>query len=71
MTWFLEKQEDLLVCEIRKIDNESVYEYEIAYAKGPVTHRFVSPADLIAKHLNEQARLIADGWRPRHIQATE
>ena len=65
MTWFLEKQDDLLVCEIRKTEDESLFEFEIADAKGPTTHRFSSPADLIAKYLTEQSRLIAEGWRPR------
>lgn len=72
MTWFLEKQDNLLVCEIRKTDDESSFEFEIAGAKGPTTHRFISPADLIAKYLTEQRRLIAEGWRPRgHIQPYE
>jgi hypothetical protein len=65
MVWFLEKQNDLLVCEIRKNDDESTYEFEIADAQAPVTYRFESPKELIAKYLNEQARLMADGWRPR------
>jgi hypothetical protein len=64
MVWFLEKQDDLLVCEIRKADDESTYEFEIADAQAPTTYRFDSPKDLIAKYLNEQSRLMADGWRP-------
>jgi hypothetical protein len=72
MTWFLERQDDLLICEIRKTEDETSYEFEIAGAKGPTIHRLVSPADLIAKYLNEQSRLRADGWRPRaHIPADE
>ena len=73
MVWFLEKQDDLLVCEIRKADDESIYEFEIADAQGPTTHRFDSPTDLIAKYLTEQARLMAEGWRPRagNLEALE
>ena len=72
MTWFLEKQDNLVVCEIRKTLDESSFEFEIADATGPRTHRFDSPADLIAKYLDEQARLMAEGWRPRgHIQSFE
>ena len=72
MVWFLEKHDTLLVCEIRKVDDESAYEFEIAGATGPTTHRFVSPTDLIAKYLTEQSRLMAEGWLPRgHIQAAE
>jgi hypothetical protein len=72
MVWFLEKQDSLVVCEIRRTDDDSAFEFEIADAKGPTTHRFVSPTDLIATYLNEQSRLIADGWLPcGHIQAPE
>ena len=63
--WFLEKQDDLLVCEIRKATDETAYEFEIADAQGPTTHRFDSPRELITKYLTEQTRLIAEGWRPR------
>jgi hypothetical protein len=62
--WFYEKQDDLLVCEIRKAEDETIYEFEIADSHGPTTHRFDSPKDLITKFLNEQSRLTADGWRP-------
>ena len=65
MVWFLEKQNDLLVCEIRKTDDETTYEFEIADAQGPVTHRFDSPTALIANYLTEQRRLMSLGWRPR------
>ena len=65
MIWFLERQDDLLVCEIRKTDDETTYEFEIADANGPTTHRFASPTELIAKYLTEQSRLMAEGWRPR------
>ena len=64
--WFLEKQDNLLVCEIRRAqDDESVYEFEIADATGPKTLRFESPKELIAKYLAEHERLAAEGWRPR------
>ena len=72
MIWFLEKQNDVLVCEIRKTPDDSSYEFEIAGATGPTTHRFASPADLIAKYLKEHSRLMSEGWRPRgHIQAAD
>lgn len=63
--WFYEKQDDLLVCEIRRAeDDQTAFEFEIADSKGPTTHRFGSPAELIAKYLDEQKRLIKEGWRP-------
>ncbi len=66
MIWFLEKQDDLLVCEIRRAEeNSEVYEFEIADATGPRTLRFDSPKELIARYLDEHSRLMAAGWRPR------
>ena len=64
MVWFLEKQDDLLVCEIRKTNDETTYEFEIADSQAPTTYRFDSPKELITKYLYEQARLKAQGWRP-------
>jgi hypothetical protein len=63
--WFYEKQDDLLVCEIRKTDDEKNYEFEIATSQGPRTQRFASPKELITAYLNEESRLRAEGWRPR------
>jgi hypothetical protein len=66
MIWFFEKDSDLLVCEIRPAADEAHrYEFEIAYAEGPKTKTFDSPAELIANYLTEQQRLISEGWRPR------
>jgi hypothetical protein len=65
MTWFLERGTDLLVCEIRRADDE-VYEFEIVAATGaPKTRRFSSPGELIDTYLREQSQLRALGWRPR------
>ena len=64
--WFLEKQDDLLVCEIRRAeDDQTAFEFEIADSKGPTTHRFGTPQELISKYLDEQKRLIREGWRPK------
>lgn len=65
MIWFYEKQDDLLVCEIRKTEDEKNYEFEIATSEGPRTQRFASPKELITAYLNEESRLRAEGWRPR------
>jgi hypothetical protein len=66
MIWFYEKQDALLVCEIRKAeDDQTEYEFEIADAQGPRTRRFASPKALIAAYLTEQSRLKSAGWRPR------
>jgi hypothetical protein len=63
--WFLEKKDDLLVCEIRRSAGSSGYEFEIADASGPRTIHCQSPKELIARYLDVHSRLMRDGWRPR------
>ena len=67
MIWFLERNRDLVICEIRRAaDASPVYEFEIAASEGPPrTQRYTSPTDLIDGYLREQAHLRAQGWRPR------
>ena len=62
--WFLEKKDDLMVCEIRR-SAATGYDFEIAGASGPKTIHCDSPKDLIARYLDEHTRLMRDGWRPR------
>lgn len=70
--WFLERDNDLIVCEIRRAaDDLSMYEFEMADSEGPRTLRFESPAELIRKYLSEQSKLLADGWRPRRVSAVD
>ena len=70
--WFLERESELIVCEIRRAaDNEETFEFEVADATGPRTRRFDSAHELIATYLGEQSRLIAQGWRPRPVSAIE
>jgi len=72
MIWFFERESSLIVCEIRRAaDDEATFEFEVADEAGPTTHRFESPTALIAKYLDEQSRLIADGWRPRSTAALD
>jgi len=65
VVWFLEKKNDLLVCEIRRAADSQGYEFEIADARGPRTIHCDSPRELITKYLDEHSRLMRDGWRPR------
>jgi hypothetical protein len=65
MIWFLEKDNDLLICEIRRADDEQTFEFEVADARGPRTQRYATPSALITGYLHEQAQLRAQGWRPR------
>jgi hypothetical protein len=72
MVWFLERDSELIVCEIRRAaDNESEFEFEMAAGDGPTTLRFGAPADLIRKYLYEHGKLLADGWRPRSISTID
>ena len=64
MIWFLEKQDDRLICEIRHAAGTQGYEFEIAGAKEMTVH-CDSPKELIATYLDEHSRLMRDGWRPR------
>jgi hypothetical protein len=70
--WFLERESELIICEIRRAaDNEETFELEVAEATGPTTRRFDSAHELIATYLGEQTRLMAQGWRPRHLSTIE
>jgi hypothetical protein len=65
MIWFLERNTDLVICEIRRAE-DAAYEFEVAASDGPPrTQRFNSPTELIDGYLREQAHLRAQGWRPR------
>jgi hypothetical protein len=66
MVWLLERNKDLLLCEIRQPFGSSEYEFEVAPRGGPAeTMRFGSPTDLINGFLRRQTALQAQGWRPR------
>jgi len=65
MVWFFEKNDELLICEIRRAERDDAYEFEVAGAAGPETERYVSPTALIVGYLRRQAQLRAQGWRPR------
>ncbi len=67
MIWFFERDSDLLICEIRRAENDdTAYEFEVAPRDAPPrTHRFNSATELIDTYLREQAHLRAQGWRPR------
>ena len=70
--WFMEREDALIVCEIRRAaDNEEAFEFEIADGESPKTQRFDSASELIAKYLDEQSRLMAQGYRPRTLTAEE
>jgi hypothetical protein len=62
MVWFLERDTDLMTCEIRRAAEGSSYEFEIAPAGGPAEKSsFASPTELIAEHLRRQSSLQRQG----------
>jgi hypothetical protein len=66
MVWLLERNNDLLLCEIRQPIGSTEYEFEVASPRGPnETLRFGSATDLINGFLRRQTALQAQGWRPR------
>jgi hypothetical protein len=66
MIWFLERESELLICEIRRTEGSEVYEFEVAATDGNAqTHQCTSPTELINHYLRTQVMLQAEGWRPR------
>jgi hypothetical protein len=62
----MERESDLLICEIRRAEDASVYEFEVAPPSGPPqTRRFASATELIDQYLRTQTTLVTEGWRPR------
>jgi hypothetical protein len=72
MVWLLERNDDVLTCEIRQPIDSAEYEFEVASRRGPAeTLRFGSPTDLINGFLRKQTALQAEGWRPRALTSAE
>ncbi len=66
MIWFLERDSELLICEIRRAQESEDYEFEVASADGPAEKQvYSSPSALIDDYLRTQHSLQAQGWRPR------
>jgi hypothetical protein len=72
MIWFMERETDLLICEIRRSSESAEYEFELAPSSGrPETRSFSSATDLIDQYLLQQSTLQAQGWRPRLSASAE
>jgi hypothetical protein len=66
MIWFFERERDLIVCEVRKTEDDTAYEFEVSASNAaPAVHHFKSAHDLIETYVREQRRLLAEGWHPR------
>ena len=66
MVWLLQRNNEILTCEIRERQRPRQYEFEVASKRRPAeTLRFDSPTDLINWYLRWQKALRTQGWRPR------
>jgi hypothetical protein len=66
MIWFLERESDLLICEIRRSTQGESYEFEVAPSAGPPdTRSYTSARELIDHYLRTQMTLKSQGWRPK------
>ena len=69
MVWMLERNDDVITCEIRQATNSTDYEFEVNSMRGRAqTVRFASPTDLINGYLRWQSALRGQGWRPRSAE---
>ena len=65
MVWFLEKNNEVLACEVRR-GLDGAYEYEVTASSGETrVQRFDHPTPLLDEYLKEQQELRRQGWRPR------
>jgi len=66
MIWFLERESDLLICEIRRSAEGARYEFELAPSAGPAqTRSYTSARELIDQYLRTQMTLKSQGWHPK------
>jgi hypothetical protein len=66
MLWFLERQRDVLVCEIRHAEHGPEFELAISAPGIPErVERFDQPTDLIDRWLDCQRELRDMGWTPK------
>ncbi len=67
MLWFLERESELLVCEVRQADTGPEFELAVRKVGEPEQiERFEEPTRLIEEWLSRQQELREAGWRPRN-----
>lgn len=70
MVWFLEKDADLMACEVRR-SAEGDYLYEVTEPGGQVrVMRFDKATPFLDGYLREQRELRRNGWRPRMLRTS-
>ena len=66
MLWFLERETEVLICEIRRAHDSDEYELAIMAPGVPERiERFDRPNVVIDHWLRTQHELQSMGWRPR------
>jgi hypothetical protein len=68
--WFLEKNAELMVCEVRRAGN-GVYEYEETAPTGQSrVERYDEASDLLDGYIRAQQEKQREGWRPQLLSYT-
>lgn len=68
--WFLERNAQLMVCEVRRAGN-GVYEYEETAPTGKSrVERYHEASDLLDGYIRAQQEKQREGWRPRLLSYT-
>lgn len=66
MLWFLEKESETLICEVRQSDDGRNFELaERTPGEPEHVERFEEPTRLIEHWLARQRELYNAGWRPK------
>lgn len=69
MLWFMEKNAELMACEIRRA-LDGAYEYEVTAPGGETRlQRYEHATPFLEGYLREQQELRRQGWRPRKLTA--
>ena len=67
MLWFLEREAEVLVCEVRQAEDGPEFELAVRKPGEPEQiERFDEPSRLIEEWLARQQALRRAGWRPRN-----
>lgn len=67
MLWFLERELEVLVCEVRQAANGPEFELALRKLGEPEQiERFDEPTRLIEEWLARQQELRKAGWRPKN-----
>lgn len=66
MVWFLERESEVLVCELRQVNDGSQFELATRLpGQAETVERFGEPTRLLETWLARQQQLHQAGWRPK------